>query len=33
MFLANAPTITGQTLYLDSGAHMMAQERDFSITN
>jgi NAD(P)-dependent dehydrogenase (short-subunit alcohol dehydrogenase family) len=33
IFLANAPTITGQTLYLDSGAHMMAQERDFSITN
>ena len=33
IFLANAPTITGQTLYLDSGAHMMAQERDFSITD
>lgn len=31
IYLANAQTITGQTLYVDGGAHMLAQQGDFSV--
>ena len=33
IYLANARAITGQTLFVDGGASMMAQEGDFSIEN
>ena len=33
IYLASAPAITGQTLFVDGGASMMAQEGDFSIEN
>lgn len=32
IYLANAPAITGQTITVDGGAHMMAQTSDFSLT-
>ena len=31
IYLANAPAVTGQTIFVDGGASMMAQEGDFSI--
>ena len=33
IYLANAPAVTGQTLFVDGGASMMAQKGDFSIEN